>query len=802
MALSERPAYRTARERLHTQPTYLIRFATPGAVGSAKEYPFSRDFAGPVAPRNPTRNPYLLLGTPSGNTQTVDLRTGASSRGNLTFPLLDKGGIVTAYLSDPALPLAAPLTAGDSTAVTVVGDTGGYPDEGTLELVAADGTTERIRYARRERTQFSRLTRAVDDTTARAWPAGTAVHNGEQIRPGTRVHLLAGYGDLDEADMVRLGRFEVLERVLDQDRVTWLLRCADVQYRANVQVFLTASEQSPLTLGPAHPARLALQVLTSTGAGTNGAYDVLARDLGAGVDVALVDVAAFEALERDIPGVQFQFSLTGPSDAAAFVAQQLLWPLGAVLWASPDGLLSARRILREPSADAAVVSLDTSSIVSWGPWAAGDRDVVNVVDVRYDWKPTALPGGGSQTRHDYQTRQQIEATRSIQVYGRRPVNGMGRPHTWAGLRSELGAQALIDRHVSLVFARWADPAPLVPVTVFYKHHNLDLGDFVTVTHPHWPDLGAGLRGVDGSLWQVLDLRPGFGAAGGVTLVLSAVAPSTRRSGDAFGRTVTTAPRTALAAPQNFQAVQSDLGVSLTWAPVDGAVGYEIREGSTWVGAKLVAARVDATFLRLPDVLDGTHIYRIRAIAPDGTRGPEATATTVQAGTVSRRDVLVTQTNLAAWTRTNLVYFAPIAIANLNGIRLNELPGVRLTDPEFTGKRLRMGAPWDAQELVLESPVLDKGSAGTSAIFWAVALTGEAFRANLKSFPGRRLNTFRGDRLTAVTQDFTTELELALSQDGATFGAWQPFRDGDYTFRAFKVRARIRPASIFQRVRVS
>jgi hypothetical protein len=657
--MPETPAYTAARQRFHTQPIYLIRFAVPGAVGSGTEYPFSRDFAGPAAPLSPTRNPYLLLGTPSGNTQTVDLRTGASSRGALTFPLLDRDGLITAYCGNPALPLASPLGAGDTTA-TISGDTSGYPDQGTIELISTDGSTrERARYASRSGSSFLGLTRGVDGTTAQAWPASTPVHNGEQIRPGVRVHLYAGYADLAEVDMLHLGLFEVMERTLDQDRVTWQIRCADVQYRVNVQIFLTASEKTSITLGPAHPAILALRVLLSTGTGTNGPYDVLPQDWGAGVDQALVDVAAFEALANQVlPTAQFQFSLVGPADAAAFVAQQLLWPLGAVLWASPDGRLSVKRILVAPGSP--VATLDVSAIVTWGPWTAGDRDIVNVIDVRYDWRPTELPGDGQQTRHDYQTRQQFEATQSIRKYGRRLVNGIGRPHTWAGVRTTLNGQAVLDNYATLIFSRWADPSPLLPVTLLYRHHNLSLGDFVGLEHPAIPNLSTGLRGLTGTVMQIMDIRPSFGREGGVQLLLSTVVPGGSPSGGVFDRRTTALPENVPPTmPSGLSATGSGEVLSdgtfagvltLAWTPVPDTdvAGYvvQVRKlgDSPWETHPASAGPTPGLVLRN---LSPNTTYEVRVAAEDTAGKRSAFTAIVSATTPSSSGIPTVPTGFTA-----------------------------------------------------------------------------------------------------------------------------------------------------------
>src|SRR5262245_31094902 len=221
MSPVETPLYTAARTERWTTVQYFVRLAVPGAVGSGAEYPFARAYSTDLI-NGLVCVPWLLA--PSGNTQTVDLKHGTTTRGQFTFPVLDKGGEVTAQMGDPARPLVTRLVTGAFfiAQIQVTGSVAGYPTVGTLELISDDGNTiERIRYASRSGSTFFNCTRGVDGTIPVDWFAGRAVHNGEQIRAGTRVSFFSGYAGLLPGDFRQIGRFEIIERTLRNDQVTW-----------------------------------------------------------------------------------------------------------------------------------------------------------------------------------------------------------------------------------------------------------------------------------------------------------------------------------------------------------------------------------------------------------------------------------------------------------------------------------------------------------------------------------------------------------------------------------------------------
>ncbi len=382
---SETIAYRTERKKWATQPRLFLRAYHVPAHDSVQEWPFTRDFAsGPVVAA--VTDKLVCVRRVTGNPQRVDPIAGTSDIGLLTAELVNIGGEITRYLADPALPLAGTIPAptpmretlglgetlaidpstGPTTVLTrmeeavalseflvsqpgapivVLGDGRGYPSRGTLTIDAEDlGYTARTFDG--SVTTFTGITRGTRGTVPAEHAPGVLVRNGEQLRRGQRLTLFLGYAPMDEDEYgPSVGYVKMAIEAIDSPNAgqTWTLRATDIQRFVKRTIFTAATPEAPAVLGPAHPLDLALQVLTSTGAGVNGAYDVHPAHMGAAVPNTLVNVETLEFV-RDavLPGLTMRFSEIEATDAKAFIEQQLLRPLNLVPWVSQRGRYGVR----------------------------------------------------------------------------------------------------------------------------------------------------------------------------------------------------------------------------------------------------------------------------------------------------------------------------------------------------------------------------------------------------------------------------------------------------------------------------
>jgi hypothetical protein len=237
---TETANYAAQRALLATAPVYFVRFYHVPLYTSGTDYAFSVDFSTQaVATPTKTKQPWMM--NPEGNTQTVEAELGQSTIGGFKIGLLDVGDEITKYMSNPALTLNGSHSSSVTT-ITVNEDTAGYPAVGTVEITTT-GVIERVRYTGKTLHTFTGCTRGVDGTTNVAHSNTDPVGNGEQIRPGQRMQLFAGYGPLVEADYMSFCKMQVAQRDM-VDLKTWVVECEDIQRTLRRNIFLTASTSS------------------------------------------------------------------------------------------------------------------------------------------------------------------------------------------------------------------------------------------------------------------------------------------------------------------------------------------------------------------------------------------------------------------------------------------------------------------------------------------------------------------------------------------------------------------------------
>jgi hypothetical protein len=231
--------------------------------------------------------------------------------------------------------------------VMQVDDISGYPTTGHVILEEA-GVPEDFSYpsVNAVLNVFNTPTRAARDTIPNDHAPEVLVRNGEQLRRGTRLTLMLGYQPMVEAEYgpgPGYTRMEVQSWTYANLMVT--LRCADIQRFVKRKIFELATETNPVNL-TGNPITLLLQVWMSTGVGNNGPYDVLVRENGAAVPMALIDIAAWETLRgaEGISGTTFKFSEIEPQDSKDWGETQIMRPLMILPDVNQSGQLTGKLV--------------------------------------------------------------------------------------------------------------------------------------------------------------------------------------------------------------------------------------------------------------------------------------------------------------------------------------------------------------------------------------------------------------------------------------------------------------------------
>lgn len=259
--------------------------------------------------------------------------------------------------------------------------------------------------------------------------------------------------------------------------------------------------------GNDHPLRALLCVLTSVGGNAdNGAYDVLPRGFGLGIDASRIDVAGIAALADATPDLRVRFAVLEPvSDAGEWIRENLLKPFGFYLRASLENVLTVGRMsLPGPDVLADEVQIAHGDVVSYGGWLSDVRSIVGVVD--WQAAPELTPDreivpqvklsqtlmrGGRLVRLDYPKSRRV--TVSALSLGPQGRGSAGNP-----IRLSL---------VDQIAVRFGQPVALLDVTLGWRQIVREVGDWVSLTSAYVPSRDAAARGVTSQYWEVVSKKP-------------------------------------------------------------------------------------------------------------------------------------------------------------------------------------------------------------------------------------------------------------------------------------------------------
>ena len=137
--------------------------------------------------------------------------------------------------------------------------------------------------------------------------------------------------------------------ILEGSALTLAWSNVDFSKIENAEEWGEGTFPDPQEIPGSNPIDLTLQFLLSTGAGTNGDYDVFEPGVGLGIPESLVDVASFASLKD--PAIEFDYDVdqrvffifTAPEPAKRFIETELCRPFGFYLATGNDGKIRCVR---------------------------------------------------------------------------------------------------------------------------------------------------------------------------------------------------------------------------------------------------------------------------------------------------------------------------------------------------------------------------------------------------------------------------------------------------------------------------
>jgi len=430
--------------------------------------------------------PLLDAGKITGISQSVDAINGVSTIGNITATVIDTNN----YFSDI---VQAADTAGHGLKRQLCQmyrlerglDWADRLKIATMHVsglrLNQDGSSYALTIADTQHTIRMTVCQPFQTALGADVPLGDTASGGVQVLTATNLQMVtsAHYGTV--------GFIKINSEIMRYTAVTGnilTVGAADRGLFGTVEKTHKMSDQvDEIIVMRGNPIVLALKMLTSTGAGTNGAWDSWPKHWGIGLDAAL-DINTPEWLQvgqqivgldtlAESDGMQFEFVIDKSFEAKAWIEKEILQHIGAFGFVHGDGRygIKAYNDLGNIDKAAADRHLTIDDCVSWSALNYDYTKIVNSIDLQYDRWPKY---GGKFIRRTY-FRDQV----SIDKWGRSKTLKL---NTEGLVPMVISASALYQRN-HLWMSRYSRPPLRIDVELLPRHFDLEIGDIVRLTLP-------------------------------------------------------------------------------------------------------------------------------------------------------------------------------------------------------------------------------------------------------------------------------------------------------------------------------
>lgn len=302
-----------------------------------------------------------------------------------------------------------------------------------------------------------------------------------------------GYAGLNIVHFVTIMVGWITGIKLWRDGVNYIFSVTDPMKWMQRKIFRGA-EDTPVTIS-GNPINIMLQVLTSTGGGTNGDYDTLAAANGLGIDDDYINVTAIEAV-RDIwfpgPSILMSFSIDKRVQAKKWLETEIFKILNVYPVIDADGKFNIKPFKPPLPATDSVQSFDEDNIIGIPSYDFNLGDLINEVECHYDWDDV---DSEFDTEDFY-----IESTSlNNRGPGKSPIKLESK-----GMTTALGGEDFFAKRKAKIFERYATPPPKITMSTWFTQWLTEAGDIVPVSHPILPNIESGTRGITNQRMEVVN----------------------------------------------------------------------------------------------------------------------------------------------------------------------------------------------------------------------------------------------------------------------------------------------------------
>ncbi len=208
-----------------------------------------------------------------------------------------------------------------------------------------------------------------------------------------------------------------------------------------------------------------------------------------------IDVPGILALrDGQFSGEHMEFYLTSSESGKSWIEDQILKPLG-LYWITRSNGQLALKSMKHPTAGQVVT-----------PWGLNDHTILEIPTINrwpvinmINCDVPADDQGSARWPFCFVNQTSIAEYKSAYVHSL----------TSEGLRLGRGAGARLFLFANRVFNRHGFATPEYTIVCQFKNLVLELGDFISLTHPNLLDLKAGTTGVTSVLCEVVSREPDY-----------------------------------------------------------------------------------------------------------------------------------------------------------------------------------------------------------------------------------------------------------------------------------------------------
>ncbi len=306
-----------------------------------------------------------------------------------------------------------------------------------------------------------------------------------------KVTVKAGYAGMSESDMLTIFVGWVTGLSLSSNGLNYIFNITDPQKWLQRKIF-RGSETAPVTIA-GNPITILLRILTSTGDGTNGTYDVYAVENGLGIDESYLNVSEIEQVrDRWFPSdsVRMKFIIDKREKAKDWLEREIFKIMNIYPVIDGDGKFNIKPFKPPIPVYAAVQSFTEDNIIGLPKWDANLDALINEIEFHYDY------GEGDFDTEEFYINSDSVNNRGP---GKKPLTFKTK-----GLHSDLLRTGdVIERRKNKVWNRFAVPPIKVSVSCFYDRYLSEIGDVVPLTHSKIPDIVAGTRGLTSNRMEII-----------------------------------------------------------------------------------------------------------------------------------------------------------------------------------------------------------------------------------------------------------------------------------------------------------